>query len=98
MKTDGEALKLRVTEALSKDVGRALARIDPQNLERLEVEIGEIVEVIGKRRTVCKAMPAYKEHRGQSRILMDGLSRDNAGTGLDESVQGIKEAREPALQ
>jgi len=96
MKTDGEALKLRVTEALSKDVGRALARLDPQDLERLEVQIGEIVEVIGKRRTVCKAMPAYKEHRGQSRILMDGLSRDNAGTGLDESVQVRKVASAPA--
>ena len=90
MKTTGEALKLRVTEALSKDVGRALARIDPQDLERLQVEIGEIVEVSGKRRTVCKAMPAYKEHRGQSRILMDGLSRKNAGTGLDETVQVSK--------
>jgi len=96
MKTDGEALKLRVTEALSKDVGRALARLDPQDLERFEVEIGEIVEVVGKRRTVCKAMPAYKEHRGQSRILMDGLSRDNAGTGLDESVQVRKVASAPA--
>ena len=96
MKTDGEALKLRVTEALSKDVGRALARLDPQDLERFEVQIGEIVEVIGKRRTVCKAMPAYKEHRGQSRILMDGLSRDNAGTGLDESVQVRKVASAPA--
>ena len=90
MKTTGESLKLRVTEALSKDVGRALARIDPQDLERLQVEIGEIVEVSGKRRTVCKAMPAYKEHRGQSRILMDGLSRKNAGTGLDETVQVSK--------
>ena len=34
MKTAGEALKLRVTEALSKDVGRALARMDPQDLGR----------------------------------------------------------------
>ncbi len=85
-----EALKLRVSEALSKDVGRALARIDPQDLERLRIEIGEIVEVSGKRRTVCKAMPAFKEHRGESRILMDGLSRKNAGTGLDETVQVSK--------
>jgi transitional endoplasmic reticulum ATPase len=90
MKSAGEAFKLRVTEALSKDVGRALARIDPQDLERLRIEIGEIVEVSGKRRTVCKAMPAFKEHRGQSRILMDGLSRKNAGTGLDETVQVSK--------
>ncbi len=96
MKTEGKTLKLRVTEALSKDVGRALVRIDPQDLERLEVEIGEIVEVTGKRCTACKAMPAYKEHRGQSRILMDGLSRENASTGLDEFVLASKVASAPA--
>lgn len=96
MKADGQTLKLRVTEALSKDVGRGLVRIDPQDLEKLQMQIGEIVEVTGKRRTACKGMPAYKEHRGQSRILMDGLSRENAGTGLDESVLVRKVASTPA--
>ncbi|MBI4473658.1 MAG: CDC48 family AAA ATPase [Acidobacteria bacterium] len=79
-------LQLRVTETLGKDVGRALARIDPKDLQKLQVEIGEVVEVAGKRRTVCKAMPAYKEQRGQSRILIDGITRDNAKVGLDEFV------------
>jgi transitional endoplasmic reticulum ATPase len=96
MKSDGQPIKLRVTEALGKDVGRAFARLDPQDLERLGVQIGEIVEVTGKRRTACKAMPAYKEHRGQSRILIDGLSRENAGTGLDEFVVVGKVASAPA--
>ncbi len=55
-------LKLKVTEALSKDMGRAFARMGPEDLEKLEVAIGDIVEVTGKRKTVCKAMPAYKDH------------------------------------
>ncbi|MEI8258664.1 MAG: AAA family ATPase, partial [Deltaproteobacteria bacterium] len=40
----------------------------------------------GKRRTVCKAMPAYKDARDNARIQLDGLSRANAGAGLDETV------------
>ena len=80
-------LKLKVTEALSKDVGRAFARMGPEDLEKLEVAIGDIVKVTGKRDTVCKAMPAYKELRGQSRIQLDGLSRENAGSGIDEFVE-----------
>src|ERR1035438_10417165 len=32
-------------------------------------------------------MPAYKEMRGQSQIQLDGLTRENAGVGLDELVQ-----------
>ncbi len=67
--------KLKVTEALSKDMGRAFARMGPEDLEKLGASIGDIVEVTGKRTTVCKAMPAYKELRGQSRIQLDGLSR-----------------------
>ncbi len=80
-------LKLKVTEGLSKDVGRAFVRMGPEDLEKLQVAIGDIVEVEGKKKTVCKAMPAYKELRGQSRVQLDGLSRENAGAGIDEMVQ-----------
>jgi len=79
-------LKLKVTESLSKDVGRALARMGPEDLERLQVSIGDYVEIAGKKKTVCKAMPAYKEMRGQNRVQLDGVARENAGAGLDEYV------------
>ncbi len=95
-KTEETVLKLKVTEALSRDVGRAFARMGPEDLEKLQVAIGDIVEVTGKRQTVCKAMPAYKDIRGQSRIQLDGLVRENAGAGLDESVQVRKIACRPA--
>ena len=72
----GKPLKLKVCEALSKDVGRAYARMGPEDLARLGVEVGDIVEVAGKARTVCKAMPAYKEMRGQSQVQLDGLTRE----------------------
>ena len=84
---DAKTLKLKVSEALSKDVGRAYARMGPEDMSELGVEIGGIVEAAGKTKAVCKAMPAYKEMRGQSRIQLDGLTRENAGVGLDEHVQ-----------
>jgi transitional endoplasmic reticulum ATPase len=89
-------LKLKVTEALSKDVGRGIARLGPEDLDKLQVAIGDPVEVTGKRGTVCKAMPAHKELRGQSRIQIDGLVRENAGVGLDEFVQVRKTICRPA--
>ena len=91
-----ESTKLKVTEAVGKDVGRALARIGPEDMARLQAAIGDTVEVIGKRTTVCKVMPAYKEFRGQSRIQLDGLTRENAGAALDEFVQVQKIAIRPA--
>ncbi|MCF8080959.1 MAG: CDC48 family AAA ATPase [Desulfobacterales bacterium] len=93
-KTD--VVKLKVTEALSKDVGRALARMGPEDMTQLGLAIGDIVAVEGKRQTVCKVMPAFKEMRDQSRIQLDGLTRENAGAGLDELVTIRKTTCHPA--
>lgn len=95
-KTGGSTLKLKVTEGLSKDVGRAFARMGPEDLEKLNVTVGDTIEVTAKRKTVCKAMPAYKELRGQSRVQLDGLTRENAGVGLDELAQVRKISVRPA--
>ena len=97
-KSEELSLKLKVTEALSKDVGRAYARMGPEDLEKLQVAIGDIVEVAGKRKTVCKAMPAYKELRGRSRLQLDGISRENAGAGIDDFVQVTKIVCRPGEQ
>ena len=80
-------LKLKVTEARSEDVGRGFARIDPTDRDRLGMAIGEIVEVVGKRRTVAKLMLTYPDQRGQARVQIDGVSRENAGAGIDQPVE-----------
>ncbi len=89
-------LKLKVAEALSRDVGRGIVRMGPEDLEKLGVAVGDMVEIAGKRTTVCKAMPAHKELRGQSRAQIDGLIRENAGAGLDEFVAVRKTSCRPA--
>ena len=87
---------LRVAEALPKDAGRGLARLDPQDLERLGADIGDVVEIAGKRSTVARAMPAYVAQRGQGLIQMDGILRANAGAGLDERVTVRRVEVQPA--
>ena len=79
-------LSLRVAEAPPKDVGRGLARLDPLDLERLGVGIGDVIEISGKRAAVARVMPAYTAQRGQALIQMDGILRANAGASLDERV------------
>ncbi len=79
-------LTLRVGEAQARDVGRGIARIDPDNLERLGAAIGDIVEIAGKGRTVAKAMPTYVADRGKGLIQIDGILRENAQAGLDEKA------------
>lgn len=81
-----DEIALKVSEAVKKDVGRGLARIDPADIEKLHAAIGDIVEIVGKRRTVAKVMPAFKEERGLSKIQIDGLTRGNAQVSLGEKV------------
>ena len=86
MSEENSPLTLRVAEARSRDVGRAIVRIDPQDMAKIEVEVGDIVKIKGKREAVAKIMPAYMEDRGKEIIQMDGLIRENAQVGLDEKI------------
>lgn len=80
-------LKLKTTEAPAKDSGRGFARLDPADMARLGVEIGEFARVRGKRSTVAKVMPTHREHRDQDRIQIDGVIRENAGVSIDQPVE-----------
>ncbi|HHT9131487.1 MAG TPA: CDC48 family AAA ATPase [Candidatus Tripitaka californicus] len=91
-----DKLSLKVAEAMNKDVGRGIARIDPADMQSLEAEIGGVVEIVGKRRTVARLMPTFKEERGKSRIQIDGLVRGNAQVSLDEKVTLKKVPWQPA--
>ncbi len=95
-KKDDNAMTLKVQEALSKDVGRAIARIDPEDMKSLGLEVGEIIEIGGKRKTAAKVMPCYAEDRGKKIIQMDGISRENAQIGLDEKAKIRKVGHRPA--
>jgi len=96
MKKDNTTLTLKVKEALPKDVGRAIARIDPEDMKKLGVEVGEIIEITGKRQTPAKVMPCYAEERGKGIIQIDGITRENCKIGLDEKIQVGKTAFKPA--
>ena len=96
MKENRFTLNLKVREALTKDVGRGVARMDPDEMKALGLDVGEIVEIEGKRKTVAKAMPCYAEERGKHIIQIDGLCRKNAQIGLDEKVCVRKTDSSPA--
>ena len=60
------------------------------------------VEVEGKRRTVCRVLPTFKEHRGKEHLQIDGIVRENAGVGLERIGRGpprrrVKPAEELVL-
>ncbi len=86
----------KVKEALAKDVGRSIARLDPEDMKLLGIAGGDIVALYGKRLTLAKVMPCYAEDRGKKIIQIDGLLRENAQVGLDEKIKVEKASPLPA--
>ncbi|MGD0896366.1 MAG: CDC48 family AAA ATPase [Thermoguttaceae bacterium] len=89
-------IALRVSESTGKDVGRGIARIDPADMQRIGLDVGDMLEVEGKRRTVCRAMPTFKEHRRMEHLQIDGVIRENAGVGLGEMAVVRRASVKPA--
>jgi transitional endoplasmic reticulum ATPase len=93
---------LKVAEANPRDVGRGIARVDPEVMEKLGIhDSGEIVGLKGKRETVAKIMPTFPELRGRGVVQIDGIIRENAQVGIDEQIKlarmKVKEARKVTL-
>jgi len=91
-------ISLRVKEALVKDVGRAIARIDPKDMKVLGLESGDVIVIEGKRSTPVKIMPCYPDDRDKSIIQIDGITRENAQVGIDEKVKINKSACRQAVK
>jgi transitional endoplasmic reticulum ATPase len=79
-------LTLRVAEATQRDFGRGIARIDPQNMKKMDVQTGDVIQITGKKRTAAKVMPTYPENRGKDLVQIDGIIRNNAFVGIGDSV------------
>jgi transitional endoplasmic reticulum ATPase len=92
----GGMKQFKVKEALPKDVGRAIARIDPEDMKSLGLDVGQIVEIEGKRKTAARVMPCYAEDRGKKIVQIDGITRENAKVGLDEKIMVERSEGRPA--
>ena len=78
---------LRVEEAKSRDVGRGIARIDSSIAKELGLVPGDVVMIDGKKSTACIYWPGYAEDAEKEIIRIDGITRRNAGVGIDDKVK-----------
>ena len=80
---------LKVAELKPGEAGRGVARVDPELMNILDLKVGDIVQIDGSKKTVVKVLRGGPEDANRGIIRIDGSTRRNAGTGIDERV-GIK--------
>ena len=82
-----EELKLTVSEAgRQEDVGRGLARLPEQIMEKLNVKQGDVIEITGSKSTGAVVMNGFQDDYGLDVIRIDGLIRQNADASIGEKV------------
>lgn len=81
------SVKLKVAEAIQKDVGKGVVRIDESFRTKLGLQGLDVVEVIGSRNTAALAARSYPSDEGLDIIRMDGLVRTNANTGIGDYIE-----------
>ncbi|SHO46279.1 Cell division cycle protein 48 homolog AF_1297 [Nitrosotalea sinensis] len=91
-----ELLQMRVGEAKQRDVGKRRARIEPEAMEFLKVEAGDMIEIIGKRASCAIVWPADDDNKAPDVIRIDGQTRKNAGIGINDLVNVRKITAKPA--
>ncbi len=96
MKSKPDPLQLRVAESKQRDVGKRRARINHEMMNSLEIAPGDVIELVGKQRTVATAWPADEDDIDKDVIRIDGQTRKNAGVALNDVVTVTKADAKPA--
>jgi len=82
-----ERVVLRVAEAPQSDVGLGRARVDTKTRVALGMDVGEIIEISGKKSTAAKLFRVMQEDEAKGIIRIDGLVRRNVGVSLGDKVE-----------
>jgi transitional endoplasmic reticulum ATPase len=79
---------LKVAEAEQRDVGRKIARVDPDIARRLNIASGDALELssLGRKTTVLN-WPAKESDRGKGLIRIDGLIRNRLDVGINDLIE-----------
>lgn len=87
---DDNKLPLRVNEAKQKDIGRGIARIDPDLTGAYNLNSGDSIMIFNpknNKKTAALLWPGYNEDAGTGTIRIDGPTRQNIDAALDERVE-----------
>ncbi len=92
---------LKIVEISQRHVGKGIALVDPKIVEDNNWETGQILEIIGNRKSHVKLWPGSPEDYGTGIIKIDGLTRHNIGAGINDKVSikkvDAKEAEQVVL-
>ncbi|TRM86514.1 AAA family ATPase, partial [Sulfolobus sp. E3] len=80
-----QQLKLKVTEARQRDVGRKVARVSEYTMKKLNIENGDYIEIVGPNGSAL-AQALIGDGIYENEIRIDGYIRKSVGVGIGDEV------------
>jgi transitional endoplasmic reticulum ATPase len=78
---------MRIGEAKQRDVGKKRARIGPDAMDFLKVNPGDVIEITGKKTSCAVAWPTDEDDKFPDVVRVDGQTRKNIGSALNDIVK-----------
>ncbi|NHJ20690.1 MAG: AAA family ATPase [Candidatus Lokiarchaeota archaeon] len=85
IESENRSAKLRIERLESSRSGRSLCYIDQDVLEKIGLSTGDIIEIIGRKRTAGIVVASFAD-KGEGIIRIDGIQRQNLGSAIGEIV------------
>jgi transitional endoplasmic reticulum ATPase len=60
--------------------------VDPKVVDQLGLTSGDVIQIVGKKKTTALSWPGYESDFGKGTIRIDGYLRNNAGVSIDDKV------------
>ncbi|MDN5332123.1 MAG: transitional endoplasmic reticulum ATPase [Tepidanaerobacteraceae bacterium] len=89
-------MKFKVVKADIQDAKKGYVRIPSDDMALLGLKPNDVVKITGKRSTVAKILPGFPASCPAGCIQMDGVIRQNAGTGLGNTVEVVPDEAQEA--
>jgi len=75
-----------VQESYTRDVSRGIVRIDKKTMNELNIDSGDIVEIVGGHKAVTQCLQMYPADEGKKIVRVDGLVRNNCKAEIGDVV------------
>jgi transitional endoplasmic reticulum ATPase len=84
----GPNISLKIAETDPKFVGKGMALVDPEAMEKMQLKPGDVIEIISKknRKTYALLWSSSPVDYGKGLIRVDGYTRNNLSEGIDDRI------------
>ncbi|MBN1431947.1 MAG: CDC48 family AAA ATPase [Methanomicrobiaceae archaeon] len=85
--SDTQSYEVTIKEAAHEDAGRGIARLSIDLMQQLGLRSGDVIQISGKSKAAAIVWPGYSQDTGKAVIRIDGNTRSNLRSGIDERVK-----------